>query len=318
MPYGIRHRVQPDEPDSPRLKWLLLGVAALAAVSFLSVRGCLRNPTKLIAEQVEKTNAEDAPKPTIRTQPPSPVLPNAAAETRPAPVQTPPSVPNAKTPERPNVAPAPSPEAKKVERWLETADSRPVEERALLERLAEAERRRNDAIALDSVKRLLASSVMADLHDALVVRLGQLNAKLLFSDAKTPWTTTREVRPGDNLGRIAREHRTTAASILKLNPQLPDANHLRAGQKLRILDFPDATLVVRAEPRCADLMLRGKLFKRYPLSAAPSAKPGSYPITRELGPRTRFGSLGVKFSGSDAEEAALFLAPASAIVVTAR
>ena len=324
--YGIRHRPVEDE-ESHLMRWCLLLAAIVASVSFICTRGCRKQPTTPVTVE---------PPPTHRTKPPASGLATAtttAATTgggeAGAGLAKPQQLGTANTPTSatatttmPFTMPAPprpqpkplSPAAKLAEKWLSTASTRPPLERTLLERLADAERQGRPALAADTIERLRARPAMADLDDQLARRLGELNFNLLMSGGKNPWTATVEVRRGDKLQRLAREHGTTTAAVLTLN-NLKDSNHISVGQKIRLLEFPKATLVVHKGTKIADLTLNGKFFKRYYVLTSAKTAPGPYPITREKGPLDRFNELGIKAAGSDRDELKMFLAPGSSLAI---
>ncbi len=213
--------------------------------------------------------------------------------------------------------PPPSPEARLVEKWLETAQTRPDKERVLLERLAEAERRKNVPVAIDTIKKLYDRPTMADLQDQLVRRLGDLNLQHLLSGATTPWTAIVTVKRGDSRDRIAREHRTTSTAVAKLNPRVK-WEKIRPGDTVRVLNFPNAVLVIYKQRGYADLSLKnGQFFRRYYLSIAKTVKNAVYPIAAESGAtvHARFRELGVKAAPRDRAEMEMFLAPGSRITV---
>ena len=213
--------------------------------------------------------------------------------------------------------PRPSEAAKEAEAWAEGASARPARERALLQRLADAERLGKLAIAVDTIEQLRAKPSMADLDDRLARRLGTLNVKRLFSGEPVPWVSETTVRRGQTVHRIAREHGTTVAAVRQLNGLGPQEEPA-PGRKLRVLEFPKATLVVHKQTRHADLTLNGRLFKRYYVSTGRGAMPGAYPITSrsEEGPRSRFTALGIRVAPKDMRELDMFLAPGSTLTVS--
>lgn len=217
-----------------------------------------------------------------------------------------------------------TPPASPLPTWLEkallTADAdRPLLERQQMQRLAQAERDGNSAIAVDAIEKIYARPAMVDLQNHLVLRLGQLNMKRLLSETNTPWTTIVKIQRGDTLERLSREHRTTMAATQLLNPKL-DPNRLKIGMPIRLLNYPNAVLVIHKKLESADLFLKGnKLFKRYYLRVGDKATPGSYPISNESGMTTvsRFSQFGLKpVQVSDRKELELFLAPGSRITVS--
>lgn len=296
------------DPDGQRhwKRWALFALLSIAGVSFVSTRGCVRR----IPSVKEPATAPEQGRDVIEVARPlkSPERPVASPEKVPPEQKPVVSAP---------VAPKPlTPEAREAARWLEAATERPAAERALLERLAVAEREGKLHLAIDSLERLRARPSMADLDDRLARRLGVLNMKFLLSGERTPWTAEAVVKRGDTLGRIAREHGTTVAALKKLNG-VNETDRLSLGRRIRTLEYPRATLVVHHSTRVADLSLNGKFFRRYylgPFAGAPKA--GAYPITREQGPRTRFTALGMRFVPPDLAEIEMLLAPGSTLSVS--
>lgn len=212
---------------------------------------------------------------------------------------------------------APSPAARQASSWAENASGRSVRERTLLLRLADAEHQGRLAIAVDTIEQLRAIPSMADIDDKLARRLGDLNVKRLFSGEPVPWVVEVTVRRGQSVHRIAKEHGTTVAAVRRLNG-LSAAEEPSPGRRLRVLEFPRAAFVVHKPTRHADLMLNGKLFKRYYVSVGSKTAPGAYPITSlaKEGPRSRFAALGIKVASVDMQELDMFLAPGASLTIS--
>ena len=299
--FGVEFNdVKRDSGERHLLRWTLLGAGALAVVSFISARGC-----------ASKVRMPDfTPQVSDLAQTPSPPAPEKKSAEADAdrPVGA-----NGKAPD-PKRQSAPSAAANMVERWLRTSDDRPAHEKTLLGKLLAAERSANVVLALDTIERLRQRPAMADLDEPLARRLGALNLQLLMSGRPTPWATNVTSRRGDTPFRIAREHGTTVAAVLKLNGLPADAK-LKPGTTLRIMEFPRAALVVHRKTKQADLTLNGKFFKRYYASTSPQTPTTSVQVTRESGPRTRFSSMGIVFAPDDLDEIAMFLPPGASIVV---
>lgn len=213
-----------------------------------------------------------------------------------------------------------SPLAPWLKKALETADSdRPAMERQQLLRLAQAEREKKSALAVDAIEKLYTRPAMNDLQSDLVQRLGELNMQRLRSETNTPWTVMVTIQRGDTLDRLSREHKTTMAATRMLNPKL-DPNRLKIGMAVRLLNYPNAVLVVHKKLDTADLFLKNgsKLFKRYALKVGDKAAPGSYPVSSESGATllARFAQFALKASAADRKELETFLAPGSRITVT--
>ena len=140
--------------------------------------------------------------------------------------------------------------------------------------------------------------VAADLDDPLARRLGTLNIRRLFLAPTSPWTTAVTVKRGDSASRIAREHGSTLASLVKLNGGGID--RLNIGATLKVLNHPRFSLAVRRAPRTADLSLNGKFFKRYYLTAPVSGRVGVYETPDVL--RRLFSEQGISLKAADRAE----------------
>lgn len=308
--FGVEYdSARRDGGDRHLLTWAVGAVAVLAVVSVITARGCVKRvkipsiipPPVTTTSELTRPPAEDPPSPsetpaasTVAENPPPP----ATSEKPPSDTMT-------------EALPEP---ARLVRKWIGNSAGRPAVERTLLEKLLEAERAYNAKLALDTIERLRQRPAMADLDGPLARRLGTLNLQWLLSSRPSPWTTVAVTRRGDTYHRIAREHGTTLAAVLKLNNVKPDAKP-EPGSRLRVLEFPRAAIVVHVQTKLADVSLNGKFFKRYYASTGPGTKVGSYPVTREAGPRTRFKELSIVFTPSDLDEIAMLLPPGASIAV---
>ncbi len=324
--YGIEHNSDSrGGGESHPLRWLLPLLAVIALGSFIWARGCTRD---VIPEADTTDETPVAPLPPEPPQPadtPATTVSSPKQTAKPAAQTVKPAVQQSAKPvaEKPKPVVKPHPEVStkavaSAERWLETARTRSPDEAALLARLADAERQGNKRIVRDTLEKLRRRNTMADLDDPFARRLGALNAEILFDSDQTErdgWTVQVTVKKGDSAQRIAREHGTTLAALLKLN-ELKDPNKLRIGAKLRVLEFPRAELVVHAGLHFADLSLNKRFFKRYDISLPQKPEIGSYPITREDGPMDRFKALSFKLIPADREELAILLAPGSRLIVS--
>lgn len=155
-------------------------------------------------------------------------------------------------------------------------EKRPPKVRNLLMRLEEAERRHDIEMAITTIEalRALPGSPAADLDNNLARRLGVLNIRRLFVLKSQLWVTTVEVKRGDAASRIASEHGSTLASLIKLNGR--DVDKIKAGEKLVVLNHPRFNLVIKRRSRIADLNLNGKFFKRYDLETTEGLFDGAF------------------------------------------
>ena len=304
------------------MRWILLGLAVLVAISFFVARS-RRKPGPPIVLPVEKPSVPVPAGQDVRV-PPSVALPRPSDNPRGTggPAVAVSSVKGTDT-SRPSPKEASngkqrSPFAEKVDGWI-ASRTWSKGELELLVILRDAERQGSVQGARGAIKSLMYRPPVEDLKDQLIRRLGDLNTQLLFSGTSTPWTATVVVKRGDTLQRIASDHRTTLEALQKLNP-LKDPNRLALGQTLRVLNFPDADLVIHKQLQFAELLLKKNVFKRYYLSVRATAEPGAYPVTTEAGSRAtdRLRALIQHIAPADRDELRLFLAPGSRITVTAQ
>ena len=313
--YGVEYTPRPSPgSEGHPFRWLLFGVVVLVAVSFF----------------VARNRRKPGPPVLVRNVPAVVVPEGKPSAVRPAPVSVPePSPPRAKTPppaqkpaqDAPPAARKPPSESSftaKVDGWI-ASRTWPKNEQELLILLRDAERQGNLQGARGAIERLLYRPSVEDIKDPLIRHFGDLNMQLLFSGTNTPWTATVTVKRGDTLQRIAANHRTTLEALQKLNP-LKDPNRLALGQTLRVLNFPDADLVVHKQLQFAELLLKKRIFKRYYVTVRKDAAPGAYPVENEKGSRAadRLRALLQQIAPVDRDELRLFLAPGSRITVTAQ
>lgn len=76
-------------------------------------------------------------------------------------------------------------------------------------------------------------------------KLGQINIKLLFSSIMTPGSIQYEIKPGDNLTKIAKEFNTTVELIKKSNAILDDK--IVPGIKLKVWTAPFSILIDKSQ-----------------------------------------------------------------------
>lgn len=286
--FGIEWNPRQDEKKSSGLKWVFLAVGLVALVSFSVTQ----------VKRLRAKAAEDAGKEAR-------VAPEKRAEAKPkadAPKKAPPA---------PDAAPV---EIPKSVRQAETERQRPARVRNLLARLAEAERRRDVEMAVSTIEQLraLPGEPAADLDGDLAHRLGVLNMKRLFVKKSKLWVRQVEVKRGDSASRIAAEHGSTFASLVRLNGG--DVETIRVGQKLYVMDHPRFSLVVHRRSRTADLLLKDKFFKRYDVVESQVGKDGAYELPR--GTASFLRSLGLKFKAPDQTELELLLPVGSSIIVS--
>ncbi|MBQ5530719.1 MAG: LysM peptidoglycan-binding domain-containing protein [Kiritimatiellae bacterium] len=146
----------------------------------------------------------------------------------------------------------------------EEFQSRPPRVRNLILRLEEASRAGDLDMQVSTIHalRALPGDVAADIVAKLVPRLGALNMARLFKLFNPQWTATVEVRRGDSVSRLAAEHGSTPASMMKLNGwETPPVLH--PGDKVRVMERPRFNMTAHGKTGEVDLFLNGALFKRY-------------------------------------------------------
>ena len=154
----------------------------------------------------------------------------------------------------------------------------------------------------------------ADLDDALARRLGELNTLRLFTLSNRQWVTEVTVRARESATRIAAAHGSTLASLIRLNG-LKDANNIRVGQTLKVMNHPRFSLTVHRRARYADLHLNGKFFNRYDITGDAEICPvGVYKTSEKL--RDQLVSLGLKFSLRDRVELETLIPQNASIAVS--
>lgn len=113
---------------------------------------------------------------------------------------------------------------------------------------AKALRAKGDLLGAKSkYKSLLAAAKSKPERRRLEKALQDLNWQLLFSKIITPDSVLYEVKPGDVLVKIAKEHKTTVELIVKIN-QIKGFT-IYAGQKLKVVTAPFSVLVKRSQNR---------------------------------------------------------------------
>ncbi len=313
--FGVEYQPH-GNTETHRLRWFVGIVTLLVLAAFTWYRLSHRTPAPKPSREADARPSvavpapDETPKPSVRPE----TAPTTGKPLAPSAVLT-------NAPRRTAVQPPPTKQTPQVQRFVDsllaTASTRSPKEQVLLQRLAEAERQGNVPLAIDSLRKLYDRPTMADIRDPLMRRLGDLNVAHLFSGRTTPWTVVVTVKRGDSLNRIAREHRSTPAVVAKLNPRVK-WERLQPGDTVRVLDFPNAVLVIYKQLGYADLSLKnGQFFRRYVLSIAKTTPCSVYPISPESGAtvHARFRELGIRASSPDRAELDLFLAPGSRITV---
>ena len=291
--YGIEYNPRQLDDDDSSGMWLI--VVAVTLVALVSLAWTLVGRFRSAEVEAEP---DPVPADEVRAPEPSPVREVSVVETAP-------------TPQPKAVVPPPAQEP-----VADPASSvrRPVKVRNLLMRLEAAEKARDVEMAVTTIEaiRALPGSPAADLDDALARRLGVLNVCRLFERRNAQWVSEVTVKRGDSASRIAAEHGSTLASLVRLNGGKVD--RLVIGRKLYVMSHPRFNLVIRRRARTADLSLNGKFFKRYDLKGEVTGKLGAY----ELPDRKRqlWKDLGVGLSEADRAELEMLLPVRTPVLVS--
>jgi LysM repeat protein len=290
--YGVEYNTRPIRDDSSGIGWVfaVLGVVALVSLA-ITLIGRFRSSDDGDGAAVE---ALQSPPPSLPVSAPPPaVVPPAQDKTL---------IERAALPKRP-------PKVRNLLMRLEEA------ERCLRKTADAAEKIRYLEMALTTIEQLraLPGSPAADIDDALARRLGTLNTVRLF-DLKSPqWVSEVTVKGGSSASRIAAEHGSTLASLIRLNGGKP-LDKLVVGQKLRVLNHPRFNLVVHRRTRTADLSLNGKFFKRYDLIAPVKGRDGAYEIPAPA--RQLWTQIGVGFSVKDRNEIETLMPKGASVLIS--
>ena len=245
--FGIEYNPNRRRDDSSLVGWFVAAMLAIAAVSFVGAKA-----VSFFRQAKAKVGVQDI----------SAIAEGEAAAN---------SAVAAITEEEPKSLPLPG-----AESWCgDDLGSRPVRVRNLLLRLDEAERHGQIEMAISTIEDLRELPGAFDLDARLARRLGDLNMRWLFDFANARWVSEIKVKKGGSASRIAYEHGSTLASLVKLNADV-DTSRLQPGMTLKVMNHPRMTLKVDLISGTADLNLNGKFFKRYELVQPSGAKkPGA-------------------------------------------
>ena len=289
--FGIEYSPELNRGESPRFGMVVVAILLLAAVSFGWYKVRAHFTGTRANEPAAAVDAADSPKP------------NAGE--------------SAEAPSAPAPAPAAPVERKRSE-WIDSSlSSRPLKVKNLLLRLDEAETLGNTDMIVDAIEQLraLPGEPAADLDDRLAKRLGGLNLKRLFDEANAQWVAEIEVKKRDSASRIAFEHGSTLASLVRLNPAV-DVKSLRPGMKLKVMKHPRFSLTVHRRALYADLNLNGRFFRRYEITSPVKGAVGSYSNDGDTVKTLR--ELGLEFSPADRKELATLMPKSATIALTDR
>jgi len=112
-------------------------------------------------------------------------------------------------------------------------------------------------------------------------KMQELNMKLLFSSVVTPESIEYEIKAGDSLDRIAREHGTTVELIKKSNNLAGD--NIFPGKKIRVWIAPFSIVVDKSQNTLL-LKTGDTIFKSYTVStgANNSTPVGTFKIVEKI------------------------------------
>ena len=289
--YGVEFDPGREERrESSGIGWIVVLVTVLASVSFVWIA------IGRIFHRAEETDGREADTMQIVVAPEPPAEKSeTAAATGPA---------------RP-----PPPDRKLV---VSGFRDRPNNVKNLLLKLDAVAKTGDGAMQVATIEKLrsLPGEPVADIDADLVRRLGRLNMRWLVKERNAQWVSETTVRSGDSATRIAQENGSTLGSLRLLNPGL-DADHLRPGMKLFVMNHPEFSLVIHKTLRTLDFNLNGKLFKRYYLPKdAPEIgmAPGRYETPANLRKYFRENSVGL--SPDDAAEVDTFTPRWTTVIVS--
>ena len=99
--------------------------------------------------------------------------------------------------------------------------------------------------AKESYAKVVADHPDYDKIEEVQDHLGALSIAIITSNVQTPQTLMHEVVSGDSLGKLARQHNTTAELIKKSNNLKSDV--IRVGERLRVWTAPLNVLVDKSQ-----------------------------------------------------------------------
>lgn len=193
-------------------------------------------------------------------------------------------------------------------------ERRPTEVVNLLMKLDEAMRLKDIELQVSAIERLrsLPGSPAADLDDRLARLLGRLNKHRLFENKNPKWVKKAKVSRRDTASSIAAENGCTMAAFVKLNGK--KVEKLKKGDEVYVLNQPRCQLVVHRRAGYADLLMKGKFFKRYDLKSADKSADGmhEYPVSGN----GFWKKVGLGFEPDDIKELEMLLTKGSPVLVS--
>jgi lipoprotein-anchoring transpeptidase ErfK/SrfK len=169
----------------------------------------------------------------------------------------------------------------KLEEFINAQPDSPGADDALLQLggVYEAQEQLGEAQA--TYRLLLSQFPDSSLMTPAQARLGKVNVALLFSPVLTATDMAHEVRPGDTLGKIASQYRTTVDFLKRTNGLSSDM--IRPGQKLKI---PKGKFSIAVDKSLNQLLLTAdsQFIKSYPVATGKenSTPVGTFKITTKI------------------------------------
>jgi lipoprotein-anchoring transpeptidase ErfK/SrfK len=114
--------------------------------------------------------------------------------------------------------------------------------------------------ARDLLGEVIASASDESLKNNAMRVQGRINVQLFLSPTPTPEKKTYVIQPGDSLDKIARQNKTTVDLIRKMSKI--ENNNIFPGGRLTLPAAPFVVQVSKSD-KTLDLVMNGKLFKRY-------------------------------------------------------
>ncbi|MGD0336248.1 MAG: L,D-transpeptidase family protein [Candidatus Omnitrophota bacterium] len=130
-------------------------------------------------------------------------------------------------------------------------------------------------------------------------KVDELGLKILFSPAITPGSILYEIKPGDTLTKIAREHNTTVELIMKSNGL--SSEKINPGKKIKVWTSPFSIVVYKSQ-NILLLKTNDEVIKTYVVATGKnnSTPAGTFKITTKLPNPTWFKTGAVVPAGSPA------------------
>ena len=286
--FGVEYFQHPKRNDSSGIGKIITAIIIIAGVSFIvsSVRRYLRAREEAInvAATEEHTTFDSAEEARAAKG----GNPNTDSAKPPSPPPPPPII-------------------------VSDRNSRQIRVRNLLMKLEEAEKMANIVMAVATIEEIrdLPGEPAADIDDKLARRLGELNVKWLFELGNRQWISEVKVGKGDNATRIAKKHGSTLESLIKLN-KLSNANTLKLGTTIKVMNHPRFNLAVHKRAKYADLHLNGKFFNRYDLTGEVKGNIGVHKAEQNV--RNQLDRLGINLSRENRDEIGSLLPPDTATI----